>query len=118
MKLDEAIQKARVKLQNPTAKAAVQGEMHYMGIPTEDELKHRSTPETGSNGNRALEGKAVVAFKLYVSALLARTKATPEEAFEAAKVIIFEAFHDTRDNKEFAKCLREVLGQTVGTVKT
>jgi hypothetical protein len=113
MKLDEAIQKAREKLQDPAAKAVVQGEMHYMGIPTEDEVKPQASPGNTSNGNRALEGKAVVAFRLYVRAVMDRTRAKPEVAFEVAKVIVFEAFQDTRDNKEFTKCLREVLGQAV-----
>jgi phosphoribosylanthranilate isomerase len=114
MKLDEAIEKAREKLQNPAAKAAVQGEMDYLGVLTEDEMKRRANPGNVANGNRSLEGKAAVAFRLYVSAVRDRTKATPEEAFEAAKVIVFEGFQGHRDNQAgFAHCLRDILDRKV-----
>jgi hypothetical protein len=110
MKLDEPIQKARERLQNPAAKAAVQREMHYLGVLTEAEMNQRANPGNVPSGDRAFEGKAVVAFRLYVSAVLDRTKATPEEAFEAAKVIVFGAFQDHRENKAgFANCLRAIL---------
>jgi hypothetical protein len=114
MKLDEAIQKAREKLQNPAAKAAVQGEIHYLGVLTEVEMNQRANPGNAPYGDCASEGKAVVAFGLNVSAVQDRAKATPEEAFEAAKVIVFDAVQGQRENKAgFANCLRALLDRKV-----